>query len=160
MQHYDDRIGPLALLVGTWQGSGEGVYPTIETFGYTEQITFTDPVVKPFVAYAQRTEHATEGRPLHTEAGYLRWAAGAPEWVLASPTGVTEVHTGTVEQGEVTTFHFRTSSVAATATAKPVASVERVLHVRGDELTYELFMGAVGRPHQIHLRATLRRAGT
>jgi hypothetical protein len=49
------------------------------------------------------------------------------------------------------------ATVAATPTAKPVATVERVLHVRGDTLTYELWMGAVGQPHQLHLLADLSR---
>jgi len=155
-----DRIGPLAVLVGTWRGRGEGIYPTIDTFGYTEEIIFTDPVVKPFLAYTQRTRHATEDRPLHAEAGYLRWSAGAAEWVLASPTGVTEVHTCVIDHvdGGIT-FRFVAATVAATPTAKPVATVERVLHVRGDALAYELWMGAVGQAHQLHLRADLLRTG-
>jgi hypothetical protein len=78
--------------------------------------------------------------------------------VIASPTGVTEVHTGTVvEHDDVWTFHFTSASVVATPTAKPVATVERVLRVRGDSLAYELWMGAVGQPHQLHLRADLSR---
>jgi len=156
-----ERLGPLELLVGTWKGSGEGIYPTIDTFGYTEEITFTDPVVKPFLAYTQRTRHTIEDRPLHAEAGYLRWSAGTAEWVLASPTGVTEVHTCAIEAQEGrTTFRFTSAAVALTPTAKPVASVERVLRVEGDALTYELWMGAVGQPHQLHLRADLLRTGT
>jgi hypothetical protein len=156
-----DRLGPLARLTGTWRGSGEGIYPTIATFGYTEEITFTDPLVKPFLAYTQRTRHATEDRPLHAEAGFLRWSGGAPEWVIASPTGVTEVHTGTVREiDDACTLHFTSAAVVATPTAKPVATVERVLHVRGDALTYELWMGAVGQAHQLHLRADLLRTGT
>ncbi len=158
---WDERIGPLAVLVGTWRGSGEGIYPTIETFGYTEEITFTDPLVKPFVAYAQRTKHASEGRPLHAESGYLRWAGGAPEWVIASPTGLTEVHLGRVDVVEGgLDLSFRTIALAPTPSAKRVDSVERILHVRGDELTYELLMAAVGEPHQLHLTATLQRVGT
>ena len=158
MHSFDERIGPLALLIGNWSGPGEGVYPTIDTFGYVEDVMFTDGGVKPFVAYTQRTRHADDGRPLHTETGYIRWVAGAPEWVLASPTGVTEVHVGTatLANGGLD-MSFRTVTVAATPSAKPVDSVARVLRVRGDELTYELHMAAVGQQHQIHLRATLRR---
>jgi hypothetical protein len=156
-----DRLGPLALLVGTWRGAGEGIYPTIDTFGYTEEITFVDPQVKPFLAYTQRTRHATQDRPLHAEAGYLRWSAGAPEWVIASPTGVTEVHAGSVSEVDGScTLHFTSAVVTATPTAKRVSTVERLLHVRGDTLTYELWMGAMGQAHQLHLRADLFRAGT
>jgi hypothetical protein len=156
----DDRLGPLVALVGTWSGTGEGVYPTIESFGYTEQITFADPQVKPFLAYTQRTRHAVDDRPLHAESGYLRWVQGAPEWTIASPTGVVEVHTGTVDiEGDALTLRCSTLAVMGSPTAKEVASVARVVVVRGDRLHYELSMGAVGQPHQLHLRADLLRTG-
>jgi hypothetical protein len=159
MTIYSDRLGWLEQLIGNWSGEGHGIYPTIESFDYRETVTFADPMVKPFVAYLQRTSHAVDDRPLHTETGYLRWVEGAPEWVISSPTGVTEVHTG-----ELTVFpdgvdlSFHTATVACTPSAKPVESVSRILRVRGDELEYELHMAAMGQPHQLHLRATLRRS--
>jgi THAP4-like, heme-binding beta-barrel domain len=152
------RLGPLAAFVGTWSGEGQGIYPTIATFGYREQITFTDGGVKPFVAYAQRTSALDDGRPLHAETGYLRWAEESPEWIIASPTGVTEVSVGsvTVVAGGVD-LHVRTASVSLSPTAKLVESVERIVRLRGDVLEYELHMAAVGEPHQLHLTASLRR---
>ena len=47
--------------------------------------------------------------------------------------------------------------MALTPTAKEVVSVERNLTVRDEALEYEVLMGAVGEPHQLHLRATLER---
>jgi hypothetical protein len=158
MSALDDRLGPLPPLVGTWAGSGRGVYPTIATFDYTEQITFADGGVKPFLAYTQRTAAADDGRPLHSEAGYLRWAGAVPEWVIAMPGGITEVHSGTVVQvDDGMDLTFRTVTVAVTPSAKRVDSVERRLQLRGDVLRYELLMAAVGEPHQLHLTATLAR---
>lgn len=160
---FDDRLGPLTMLTGTWAGRGRGIYPTIATFEYLEEISFLDGGVKPFLAYTQRTKAADDGRPLHAESGYLRWAAGSPEWIIASPTGVTEVHTGSLDvvseaTGEGLDLFLRTSSVSASPSAKRVDSVERRLRLRGDVLEYELHMAAVGEPHQLHLTATLHRS--
>jgi hypothetical protein len=135
------------------------VYPTITTFEYLEEITFADGGVKPFLAYTQRTKAVDDGRPLHAESGFLRWANGAPELVIASPTGVAEVHIGSVDVVDAgVDLLLRTITVAASPTAKRVDSVERRLRLRGDVLDYELHMAAVGEPHQLHLTATLHRS--
>lgn len=156
----DSRLGPLGELVGTWTGAGHGIYPTIEPFDYLEEITVTDGGVKPFLFYVQRTRAASDGRPLHAEAGYLRWAGGAPELVIAQPTGMTEAHHGviTTDDDGALIITFDSVALAATGTAKRVDSVTRELRLLGDELVYELWMAAVGEPHQLHLRATLTRS--
>jgi THAP4-like, heme-binding beta-barrel domain len=155
----NDRIGPLALLSGDWSGSGRGIYPTIPTFEYHEQISFADGGVKPFLAYSQRTRAADDGRPLHVETGYLRWTGAGPELVIAQPTGVAEVYVGTVTSStdRALDLRFEAVSISRTPSAKLVTSVERLLRVDGDELAYELHMGSVGEAHQLHLSAVLHR---
>ena len=147
-------LEPLAFLAGRWRGTGEGRYPTIDPFRYGEEISFTAPPGKPFLAYAQRTWALPGEEPLHTEAGYLRPGGQAgPELVVAQPTGVVEVHRGEVDGSRL---HLRTAHVGLTASAKRVDSVERILWLDGESLRYELHMGAVGQAHQIHLEAELR----
>ncbi len=154
-------LEPFAFLLGTWRGAGEGSYPTIETFGYNEEITFAH-VGKPFLAYGQKTKHAETGLPLHAEAGYWRpigeSAADGFEVILAHPTGIGESLAGPfTATGGGGVFDLRCDSVSLSATAVSVTETTRRFVVDGDSLTYDVSMAAVGVPLTHHLRAVLRR---
>jgi nitrobindin-like protein len=151
-------IAVLAPLLGTWAGQGAGEYPTIEPFGYVEEVSFGH-VGKPFLIYGQRTKASDDGRPLHAETGYVRVPApGRVEWVLAHPTGITEIQEGTLSVvGTTVEMELNATTIGRTASAKDVTALSRSIRVDGDELTYTLRLGAVGQSLQHHLAATLHR---
>jgi hypothetical protein len=151
-------VAVLAPLLGTWAGEGRGEYPTIDTFGYHEEIT-VGHTGKPFLTYAQRTRATDDGRPLHAETGYLRVPRpNRIELVIAHPTGVTEIDEGTVSTGgDVLSIEVDSTSIGLTGSAKSVTALSRSFRIAGDELTYTLRMAAVGVPLTHHLAATLRR---
>ena len=90
-------VAHLAPLLGTWRGGGQGHYPTIDPFEYTEEVTFGH-VGKPFLAYSQRTK-GVDGAPLHAECGYWRptgeWGL---ELLIVHPSGIAEILVGEVAE--------------------------------------------------------------
>ena len=148
----------LAPLIGVWRGEGEGDYPTIDAFRYVEELTFSH-VGKPFLAMVQGTRDADDGRPLHSETGYLRpQSDGTVELVLAQASGVLEIDSGPVmTTAEGIELDLRSLEVPRSPTAKSVTQVRRRLLVSGDELVSEAWMAAVGLPIEKHLSAVLHR---
>lgn len=158
-----DVIAHLAPFVGAWQGTGEGHYPTIDSFTYTEQLTIGH-VGKPFLALNQKTKRADGDRePLHAEAGYLRpVGTDKLELILVHPSGITELHhAGTIEaDGNELRLTLASTSLWSTPTAKEVTAVERIYTVTDDELRYDISMAAVGQPMTHHLSGLLHRVVT
>ncbi len=50
-------LEPLAFLLGRWEGAGIGGYPTIESFRFGQEISFSHNG-KPFLIYTSRTWRA------------------------------------------------------------------------------------------------------
>ena len=147
-------VASLTALLGTWRGEGRGEYPTIDSFGYDEEVTFGH-VGKPFLAYGPRTWRQTDRFPLHAETGYVRLMDGVrAELLLAHPTGITEVSEGSWD-GRV--LHLRSSTIGRSASAKEVTALERRFELDGDVLRYTVAMAAVAQPLTHHLAAELRR---
>src|SRR2546429_4751486 len=113
-------LKPVAFLLGTWRGEGEGQYPTIKPFRYREEIRFTHNG-KPFLIYTQRTEAIDTGQPLHGEAGYLRLVGdGRVGFVIAQPIGFAEFSLGRVNGQRISV---ECASVVASPTPYPGRSV-------------------------------------
>lgn len=155
------EVAPLAALVGAWEGSGEGHYPTIETFRYTERIELTPVPGKALLSYRSVTRSADDGRSLHGESGWLRLVdAESVELVVAQGPGLVELDEGVIESdpdGSSLGLVLSSTTLSGTATAKDVTATERRYRAAGDALTYELAMAAVGQPLTHHLSGRLQR---
>jgi hypothetical protein len=149
-------LEPVAGLLGVFEGTGHGDYPTIEAFDYAERVSFTH-VGKPFLAYEQRTWQPATGAPMHAERGYLRMVGdGRVELVLAHPTGIVEVQEGTLQAG---VLELHSTVVDGSSSAKQVAGLRRRFTLDGDVLAYDLWMAYGEVPETHHLHAELHRAG-
>ncbi|WP_026917291.1 FABP family protein [Gordonia shandongensis] len=145
----------LATFAGLWRGPGEGHYPTIDDFTYTEEIELTEVPGKPFLSYRSRTRAGDDGRALHTEVGYLRPVADGVELLITQPTGFTEIHRAS---GDGSLLDFDEHDLGVSPDAKDVRSVRRRWRIDGDTLQYDLWMAFADIPMTHHLRAELRRA--
>ena len=157
-------LEPLAFLLGRWEGAGIGGYPTIESFRFGQEISFSHNG-KPFLIYTSRTwrldEEGRIGSPLGTEAGYWRPRPDSQiEVMLAHPTGIVEIYLGEITG---TRIEMATDVVARTATAKEVTAGHRLYGLVGSggpadqDLAYAYDMAAVGQELQPHLSAQLKR---
>jgi hypothetical protein len=151
-------LAPLLFLLGRWEGAGVGGYPTIESFQFGQEITFSQNG-KPFLSYLSRTwrldDKGTIGPPLSTESGYWRPRPDNQlEVMLAQPTGIVEIYLGEISG---TKIELATDVVARTASAKEVAAGRRIYGLAGPDLAWAYDMAAMGQPLQAHVSAMLKR---
>ena len=148
------ELAPIAFLLGSWRGEGEGEYPEIEPFRFREELAF-DHVGDAFLLMTE-SAWTLDGAPLHFERGVLRpLGDGRVDLTLAHPIGVVEAAEGTIDG---TTVTLRSTAIARTPTGSPVTEVERRYRMDGDELSYELDMALESVARTFHVRATLSRA--
>ena len=153
-------LGPLLFLLGRWEGAGVGGYPTIESFRFGQEISFSH-IGKPYLIYSSRTwlldDEGGIGRPLAMETGFWRpQPDNQVEVLLAHPTGFGEIYLGEITG---TKIEMATDIVVRTSSAKEVNAGRRLYGLIGTDLGYAYDMAAVGQPLQSHLSAQLKRAG-
>jgi hypothetical protein len=170
-------IAPLSFLLGRWKGTGKGDYPTIKSFDFYQEVTFSH-IGKPYLIYTSRSWRlATDDQgellrdsggdlvrlePLAVEAGFWRpQPDGQVEVVLSHPTGITEIYHG--EFRGLTTVELVTDAVARTETAKAYTAGKRLYGLvpskarEGEkDLAYAFDMAAMGQPLTPHLWAVLQ----
>lgn len=149
---------PVAWLLGTWHGNGRGEYPTIEPFGFEQEVAFAHDG-RPFLHYFSRAwitdDDGERVRPGALETGFLRPTGdGKVELVLAHPTGYAEIWYGEIDGARLT---LATDVVARTVTAKEYTAGQRMYGLVEGALMYAYDMAAEGQPMQSHLWGKLER---
>ncbi|KAL5714978.1 hypothetical protein ACHQM5_016869 [Ranunculus cassubicifolius] len=146
-------IAPLSYLLGTWKGEGEGGFPTMNSFKYGEQISFTHSG-KPVIAYTQKTWRLSSGEPMHAESGYWRPKPdGSIEVVIAQSTGLVEVQKGTYD-AETKVVKLQSEIVG---NATKVDEITRTFEMLNGELSYVVQMATKLVSLQPHLKAVLKK---
>ena len=152
-------LEPLAWLVGTWEGVGALVYPTIEDRNYVQRVEWSSDG-RPFLHYSSRSwlleADGSRGRPAASEEGWWRPGPGKfdVEALIAQPTGIVEVLVGRVAFSKV---ELASDALVRTATAKEVTATTRLYGGVAGDLAYVVEMAAVGQALQPHLSARLQR---
>lgn len=159
-------LGPLAAVVGTWEGRGTGRLPGEPDFTWHERLTCVTPGT-PVLSFQQRTTRP-DGSPFHAEDGWVRippelqpaGEVAAAEVAVASPTGVIEALAGTLTPtpgGFV--LDVTSTVVAGTPAAGKVHETRRRWTHDGDELVIDFWMATPRHPDRFHhLTTRLRRA--
>ena len=150
----DPDVEPIAFLLGTWRGEGEGTWPGAEPFRYTEELVF-DHMGRPRLHYAQSSFDVEDGSAVHFERGFFRVTEpGRVGIVLSHQMGAVEVAEGTLN-GSV--IELASTSVGLLSTAPRITELRRKIVVEGDRLTYDLWMAMEEIPLTHHTTSRFER---
>jgi hypothetical protein len=145
---------PFAVLGATWRGTGNGEYPTIAGFAYTEELVITPVPGRPMAHWRSTTRDAATDEPRHAESGFLRATETGVELVVAHGFGVLEAALGSFDGAALA---LRSTDLFGTPSAKHVDEVDRRYELNDDMMRYTISMAAVGIALTHHLSAELRR---
>ncbi|KAG8365303.1 hypothetical protein BUALT_Bualt18G0090500 [Buddleja alternifolia] len=168
-------VQPLSSLLGTWRGQGEGTFPTIAPFKYSEEVQFSHS--------PNKTWELSSGEAMHSESGYWRPKLdGTIEVVIAQSTGLVEVqlfmfcygenfkNTGSAFRFYALMLYFNLQKgtydeqisvklkSALVGNGSKVNEIHRVFElINGEELSYVVEMATILTSLQTHLKACLRK---
>lgn len=154
---------PVAWLLGTWHGNGQGDYASTEPFTYEQEVVFAHDT-RAFLHYFSRTwrtdDEGNRTGPGDLETGFLRvhpdgsGKAGL-ELLLAHPTGYAEVWYGEADGPRLT---LATDLVARTETATEYNAGQRMYGLVEGALMYAYDKAADGHEMQPYQWGRLERA--
>ena len=157
-QNLHPNVAPFAWLLGSWQGGGDGDYPTIDKFRFGQEVLFQQDG-RPFMHYMAKSwvldDDGNKVRDAAQETGFLRCLDnGEVEWTLTHNTGFIELYLGKVDGAKL---EVSTDAVMRTATAKEYVGGRRLYGLVEGDLWFAFDMAAMGQELQPHLWGKLIR---
>ncbi|KAL4608348.1 THAP domain-containing protein 4 [Arapaima gigas] len=153
-------ILPLDWLLGSWESDepGEGSFPTIKPFRYTEMLHFSH-VGQPVINFMFNAYHSETKKPLHRECGFIRIQPGTNRvaFIIAQNSGLVEIEEGELSGQQMS---LQSCALARTSFAKEphVRQIFRVFQLRADgKLEQVVSMATDDQPLTQHLNITYRR---
>ncbi|XP_033838168.1 THAP domain-containing protein 4 [Periophthalmus magnuspinnatus] len=156
-------VAPLEWLLGTWESDepGEGTFPTIKPFRYTETLHFTH-VGQPVINFMFNAFHIETKKPLHRESGFIRMKPGTNHvaFINAQNTGLVDI-----EEGVLTDKQLKLQSCALSrisfAKEPQVQQISRVFRLQPDgKLEQTVSMATNNQPLTQHLHITYQRTSS
>lgn len=153
---------PLDWLLGTWESDkpGEGTFPTIKPFRYTETLNFSH-VGQPVINFMFNAFDAETKKPLHKECGFIRMQPGTNRvaFIIAQNIGLVEI-----EEGELTAqqLNLQSRGLASISFGREpgiVKQIARVFQLRPDgKLEQTVSMATDNQAMMQHLHIVYRRS--
>lgn len=149
----------LQTLIGTWEGTGAGQFPTINAFSYREVLEISGDYEALLLHYKQRTWRLTDEGEVesHKETGFI----GVTEDGVVEITSSQGLDRVEVLRGEVSTsdagFTLDVKSVSIAHDPRMIRSW-RSMVFDTERLTYTMGMATTAVPEgAVHLQAELKR---
>lgn len=146
----------LHYLLGTWEGQGEGKFPTITSFKYKEILTFNSDGVNDLIHYEQRTWLIPNNTPSHWESGFIKPLEDENLFEISNSqdSGRVEVLRGDFQNNNnIITLKFKMKLIQ---NDPRMVNSERIFTFHDSKLTYRMKMTTKNTPlHQQHLEAIL-----
>ena len=140
----DDTAACLRQLVGTWDGSGQGRFPTIDDFTYREVLTVLEDADAGLLHYVQETwRNTADGEAAsHRETGFIGVDDSGLVTILnAQGTDRVEALSGRIHLPAPGTGEWRLDlSSSHHGHDARMRSATRAIRLVGDELDYEMSM--------------------
>jgi hypothetical protein len=149
----------LSILEGTWEGTGDAGYPTIEHVKYRENLSFTRVGSGDILYYRQVTRiiEPTEQKDelIFDECGFFIEKDRMLKIANAQKSGRVEIYDCTVEESEGTII---ISAANVMTNDSKLTRVTRFFKIKDSILTYELKMELINSPGlKTHLLCSLHK---